>query len=205
MGLRRSVLRMACCSGCHPAPQRTSCTYAAGPLRSSPAAAPCTASSTTRPAHSAKLQPQQRAAALRRTAAWRPSDGRTTAPQLLTRSLPLPLLLPLQTAAATSTVATAVAGASKAMGAMQAQLNPQKMSATMQQFAKENAKMEMTSEMMNDTIDDALDDDAAEEETNELVDQVGRGAGRGGGVCCAALCVCAWRPLPGGVGCCAAA
>jgi hypothetical protein len=47
----------------------------------------------------------------------------------------------MQTAAATSKVAQAVASSTKTMSAMQAAMNPQEVSKTMQQFAKENAKM----------------------------------------------------------------
>jgi hypothetical protein len=46
-------------------------------------------------------------------------------------------------AAATATVSSAVGQASKAMGAMQQQLDPQKMAAQLAGFQRENQKMEV--------------------------------------------------------------
>jgi hypothetical protein len=95
--------------------------------------------------------------------------------------VPSPRALCLQTAAAATTVSQSMATATGAMSKMQAQMNPAKVQATVQQFAKENAKMEMAQEMMGDTLDSALDDEDTEAETGELVSQVRkRGWGQAG-------------------------
>jgi hypothetical protein len=85
-----------------------------------------------------------------------------------------------------------MATATGAMSKMQAQMNPAKVQATVQQFAKENAKMEMAQEMMGDTLDSALDDEDTEAETGELVSQVrGRGWGQAGRRCMPESAPCA--------------
>lgn len=62
--------------------------------------------------------------------------------------------------------------ATKVMGAMNKQMDPQKLAQTMQQFEKENMKMNMSEELMNDTLDDLLGGSDDEEEQDAIVNQV---------------------------------
>ncbi|KAI8483919.1 Charged multivesicular body protein 2b [Branchiostoma belcheri] len=77
-----------------------------------------------------------------------------------------------KTMQSTVKMAGAMERTSKTMGAVNKQMNPQKMAKTMQDFQRENAKMEMTDEMISDTLDDIFDESGDEEEQDAIVTQV---------------------------------
>ncbi|CAH1251276.1 CHMP2B [Branchiostoma lanceolatum] len=77
-----------------------------------------------------------------------------------------------KTMQSTVKMAGAMERTSKTMGAVNKQMNPQKMAKTMQDFSRENAKMEMTDEMISDTLDDIFDESGDEEEQDAIVTQV---------------------------------
>ncbi|CAM1295723.1 CHMP2B (predicted) [Pycnogonum litorale] len=79
-----------------------------------------------------------------------------------------------QTKAMASNVklAGAMATTTKTMGAVNKQMNPEKVMKTMQDFEKANTKMKMTEEMMDDTLNDMLSESGDEEEQDLIMNQV---------------------------------
>lgn len=69
-------------------------------------------------------------------------------------------------------MAESMGTATKAMGAMNKQIDPQKLGKTLQDFERESAKMDMADEMMGDTLDDLLGESGDEEEQDAIVSQV---------------------------------
>ena len=69
-------------------------------------------------------------------------------------------------------MAESMGTATKAMGAMNKQVDPQKLGKTLQEFERESAKMDMAEEMMGDTLDDLLGGSDDEEEQDAIVSQV---------------------------------
>jgi len=69
-------------------------------------------------------------------------------------------------------MAESMGTATKAMGTMNKQVDPQKLSKTLQEFERESAKMDMAEDMMGDTLDDLLGGSDDEEEQDAIVSQV---------------------------------
>lgn len=72
----------------------------------------------------------------------------------------------------TVTMANSMKTATKAMGAMNAQIDPAALAATMAQFEQAGMKMEMTQETMDDALDSIFDDPDADAEADAIVDEV---------------------------------
>ena len=69
-------------------------------------------------------------------------------------------------------MANAMGKTAKTMANVNKQMDPQKLSKTIQQFERENAKMEMSEEMINDTMDTVLNESGDEEEQDSIINQV---------------------------------
>lgn len=69
-------------------------------------------------------------------------------------------------------MAESMGTATKAMGAMNKQMDVQKLGKTLQEFERESAKMDMADEMMGDSLDDLLGESGDEEEQDTIVSQV---------------------------------
>ena len=77
----------------------------------------------------------------------------------------------MSSAAATATMANAMGTAAQSMAAMQRQMNPAAIAATLQNFQMASEQMGMTEEMMEDAFE-ALDDDDDEEEADGVVSSI---------------------------------
>ena len=69
-------------------------------------------------------------------------------------------------------MAESIGTATKAMGAMNKQMDVNKLAQTLQQFEKESNKMDMADEIMKDSLDDLLGESGDQDEQDAIVSQV---------------------------------
>eukprot|EP00750_Incisomonas_marina_P022140 INCI4868.1.p1 GENE.INCI4868.1~~INCI4868.1.p1 ORF type:complete len:216 (+),score=52.21 INCI4868.1:176-823(+) len=77
--------------------------------------------------------------------------------------------------ASTLKMSSAIQTASSAMSRINAAIDPQRLSAMMQQFAQQNDRMNVTEEMMDDMMDDfdQADEEEVDEITRGVLDEIG--------------------------------
>mmetsp|Transcript_7528 Transcript_7528/g.19404 ORF Transcript_7528/g.19404 Transcript_7528/m.19404 type:complete len:213 (+) Transcript_7528:84-722(+) len=80
--------------------------------------------------------------------------------------------LQMQAAASTHTLVGSMQIASKAAGAMNKQIDPAEMMATMNAFEKANTEMETKGEMMDDLFDGIFEDDGVDEEADDIIREI---------------------------------